>query len=112
MRQPTATPTPNPSPQGGGEQAAANGAVVPSISAEHTLANSAPEPSPIVGAEKIKLWPHRHDAGRVHVALAAVIVPLDVVHVDGRGDALLLVEVAQIVGEVRVVGDAAQIALE
>jgi hypothetical protein len=46
------------------------------------------------------------------VALAAVIVPLDVVHVHGRGDAGLLVEIAQIVPEVRVVDDAPQIAFE
>ena len=62
--------------------------------------------------QKIELRPQRHDAGWIHVALAAVIVPLDVVHVDGRGDAALLIEIAQVIREIGVVDDAAQIAFE
>jgi hypothetical protein len=39
---------------------------------------------------KIERRTHRHDAGGVHVALAALVVALDVAHVHGRGDAGLL----------------------
>ena len=58
--------------------------------------------------QEIELRPQRHDAGRVHVALAAVIVPLDVVHVHGRGDAPLLIEIAQVIREIGIVDDAAR----
>src|SRR5205807_188818 len=70
------------------------------------------EPAAVVRRQKIELRTQRHDAGRVHVALAAVIVPLDVVHVDGRGDASLLIEIAQIVREIGIINDAAQVAFE
>ena len=62
--------------------------------------------------QEIELRAERHDAGRVHLALAAVIVPLDVVHVHGRGDAGLLVEIAQIVRQIGIVDDPPQVALE
>ena len=55
-------------------------------------------------------------AARCRVGLivrhAHVIVPLDVIHVHGLGDARHLIEVAQIVRQVRIVGDAAQVAFE
>ena len=54
----------------------------------------------------------RHDAGRIDVQHAHVIVPLDVVDVHRPGHARRLVELAQVVREVRIVGDAAQVALE
>ena len=38
---------------------------------------SLPEPRAVVRRGEIELRPDRHDAGRVHLALAAVIVPLD-----------------------------------
>jgi hypothetical protein len=39
-------------------------------------------------------------------------VPLDVIHVDGVGNAGRLIKLAQIIRQVRVVDDAAQIAFE
>ena len=41
-----------------------------------------------------------HDEHRVDVRVRAVVVPLDVVHVDGRGDAGVLVELAQVARQV------------
>ena len=46
------------------------------------------------------------------VRVRAVVVPLDVIHVDGLGDAGVLVQLAQVARELRVVDDAAQVALE
>ena len=60
----------------------------------------------------IDLRPDRHDARRVDRRVAAVIVRLDVVQVDRLGHARHLVEVAQVVRQVRIVGDPPQIALE
>src|SRR5687767_2747731 len=54
----------------------------------------------------------RHDAGGVYALLTAVIVTLDVLEVQRAGDAGLLVEVAQVVRQVRVVDNALQVALE
>jgi hypothetical protein len=54
----------------------------------------------------------RDDAGRVHPLLAAVVVALDVVHVDGLGHARPLIEIAHVVRQVRVVDDPLQVALE
>src|SRR5262245_34777114 len=70
------------------------------------------KPPAVVRRHEIERRAERHDAGRVHMAVAAVIVPLDVIHVHGRGDAGLLVEVAQVVAEIGIVDDAAQIAFE
>ena len=42
------------------------------------------------------------------LAVAAVIVPLDVIDVHGLGDARHLIEIAQIIREIRIVDDAAQ----
>ena len=46
------------------------------------------------------------------LAVAAVIVPLDVVEAHGLGDAGHLVEIAQVIPEIRIVDDAPQVALE
>ncbi len=70
------------------------------------------ESGTVVRRHEVELRAERDDAGRIHVALAAVIMPLDVIHVDGRGDAGLLIKIAQIVREVRIVDDTPQVALE
>jgi hypothetical protein len=44
--------------------------------------------------------------------VAGVVMRLDVLHVHGRGDSRLLVEVSHIGGKIRIVGDSAQVALE
>ena len=46
------------------------------------------------------------------MALAAVIVPFDLIHIHRPGDAVLLVEIAQVIGEIGIVDDAAQVAFE
>src|SRR4051812_20825803 len=52
------------------------------------------------------------DPRRVDLRMRRVVVALDVVEVDRVGDARLLVEVAQVAGQVCVVVDAPQVALE
>jgi len=53
--------------------------------------------------------PDRDDTGGVQLLVAAIVVALDVVHVDGLGDAGDLIEVAE---EIGVVDDAPPVALE
>src|SRR5690606_3342473 len=65
-----------------------------------------------VGAVQVELRPERHDAGGIDRAVALVVVALDVLEVDGVGDAGNLVELAQVARQVREVGDAPAIALE
>src|SRR5262245_8206522 len=70
------------------------------------------EPAAVVRRRKIERRTERHDPSRVHVALAGVIMPLDLIHVHRRGDAFLLIEGAQVIGEIRIIDDAAQVAFE
>jgi hypothetical protein len=44
--------------------------------------------------------------------VALVVVPLDVPHIDGLGDTRYLIKVAQKAGQVRVISDPTQVALE
>jgi hypothetical protein len=55
------------------------------------------EAAAVVRLREIEHWPDRHDAGRVHIAVAAVIVPLDVIEAHGLGDARHLIKLAQII---------------
>ena len=52
------------------------------------------------------------DTGRIDVVVGDVVVPLDVAEVHGVGDAFGLIEVFQLVKEVRVVDDPPEVALE
>ena len=52
------------------------------------------------------------DTGRIDVVVGDVVMPLDVVEVDGVGDAVGLIEVFEVAEEVRVVDDAPEVALE
>jgi len=61
---------------------------------------------------EVEQRPARDDPARVQMSVGAVIVGLDVVHVHGRGDTGHLMELAQIVREIWVVDDAAQVAFE
>jgi hypothetical protein len=56
--------------------------------------------------------PRRYDACGVYRFMAAVIVLFDVIHVHRLGDARHLIKLAQIVRKVRIIRDAAQVALE
>ncbi len=70
------------------------------------------EPAAIVRRREIEQRSDRHDAGRIHVAMAAVIMPFDVIEVDGLGNARHLIEIAKIILEIGIVDDAPQIAFE
>ena len=52
------------------------------------------------------------DTGRIDVVVGDVVMPLDVVEVDGVGDAVGLIEVFEVAKEVRVVDDPPKVALE
>ena len=52
------------------------------------------------------------DTGWIDVVVGDVVMPLDVVAVDGVGDAVGLLEVFEVAEEVRVVDDAPEVALE
>ena len=52
------------------------------------------------------------DTGRIDVVVGDVVMPLDVVEVDGVGDAVGLIEVFEVAEEVRVVDDPPEVALE
>src|SRR5215475_4839937 len=80
--------------------------------------NAGPAPSaaretlPPVRRPEIEDRAERHDSRRVHAAVAPVVVALDVIEVDRLGDAGVLVEVAGVRPEIRVVGEPAEVALE
>jgi hypothetical protein len=61
---------------------------------------------------EVEFGPNRDDTGGVQLLVAAVVVALDVVHVDGLGDAGDLIEVAEIAPEIGAVDDAPPVALE
>ena len=52
------------------------------------------------------------DAGWINVVVGDVVVPLDVVEVDGIGDAVGLIEVFEVTEEVGVVDDPPKVAFE
>lgn len=70
------------------------------------------EPVAVVGGGKIQLRPLGDDARRVDGFVAAVIMRLDVQHVHGPGHIRHLIEIAGIVGQVRIVGNALPVAFE
>ena len=63
-------------------------------------------------AREIELRSERHDAGRVDMLVAHVVVPLDVIEIHRVRDPRHLVEVPDVFREVRIILDAADIALE
>ena len=52
------------------------------------------------------------DAGRINFFVRYVVVALDVIEVDGPGDARQLIEIHQVTLQVGVIDDAADVALE
>src|SRR3954470_1144049 len=70
------------------------------------------EPVAVVRRGEVELGAERIDAGRVHLELAAVVVPLDVIDAHGLVDARYLIKIAKVIRQVRVIPDAAQVALE
>src|ERR1035438_4751606 len=64
------------------------------------------------GRAEVERRPVGDDAARVQKVVSRVVVALDLLHGDRGGDAGLLVEVAGVAPEVRVVDQAALVALE
>ena len=67
---------------------------------------------PVVRRREIDDRSDRHDARRINLTLAAVIMPLDLIDANGLGYSGHLIKVAQIIPEIGIVGDAPQIAFE
>src|SRR5271166_5470724 len=70
------------------------------------------EAAAIVRCLEIEGRTERHDAGRIDLPVAGIIMPLDVGHVHGLGDAGHLIELAQVVRQIWIVDDPPQVALE
>src|SRR6185503_14896204 len=70
------------------------------------------EAGAVVRRGEVELRTERHDAGRVHLALAPVIVMLDLIEAHHLGDAGHLVEIAQVVRQVRILVDVPPVAFE
>src|SRR6516164_4960936 len=66
----------------------------------------------VVRRGEIDLWADRNDARRVHLVLAAVVMPLDVIDADGLRYSRHLIEITGVIPQIRVVGDPPQIAFE
>src|ERR1035441_7474868 len=75
-------------------------------------AREASKPCAVVRRGKVELRPDRHDAGRVHLALAVVIVPLDLLQAHGLGYARHLIEIAHVIRQVRILVNVPPVALE
>ena len=54
----------------------------------------------------------RHDASGIDLVVSHVIMALDVVEIHGVGDSIILIEIFEITEEVRVIGNAANVAFE
>ena len=76
-------------------------------SAAHLLQPLAP-----VGPGEIEHRPDWNNAGRVNIVMSNVVMTFDVIEVHRLGDARLLVEIAQIAIEVRVIDDASDVTFE
>ncbi len=63
-------------------------------------------------AGEIKLRTQRYDARWVDFLVGHVVVPFDVIHVHGRGDTRLLIQIAKVTLKVGIIDDPAEVALE
>src|SRR5215813_13692520 len=68
-------------------------------------------PTIMRGAE-IEFGTERYDPARIEIGHAAVITELNRRYVDGLGDTCHLIDVAQIIRKIAIIGDTPQIALE
>src|SRR5262249_344718 len=66
----------------------------------------------VVRRGEIDLRADGNDARRVHLALAAVVMPLDVIDADGLSYSWHLIEITGVIPQIRVVGDPPEIAFE
>ena len=58
------------------------------------------------------IWSNRDNPGRIDVIVGVVVMPLDVVEVDGLANPRLLIKISQIAVQVRVIDDATDVAFE
>ena len=65
-----------------------------------------------MGCGQVLIGTHRDDAGRVDVIMCHIVVPLDMVEIDGLGDAVGLVEIFEITEQAWVIDDATEVAFE
>jgi len=65
-----------------------------------------------MAGHKIDLRANRDNARRIDRFVACVIVILDVLHINGTTDTGLLIQITDIAGQIGVVDDAPDIALE
>lgn len=63
-------------------------------------------------AVELLVRPDRDDPGRVDIVVRNVIVALDVIEIDRFGDAVDLIQIAQITVQIRIIHDAAKIAFK
>ena len=61
---------------------------------------------------QIEFGADRHDSSGINFCLRHVVVTLDVIEVDGLGDAWLLVQIHQVSLKIRVIDNASDVALE
>jgi hypothetical protein len=61
---------------------------------------------------QILFWSDRDYTGGIDGVVGDIVVPLDMVEVDGMGDPVGLVEVSEVTEEVRVVPDSSDITLK
>ena len=66
----------------------------------------------LVRLSKIERGTERHNPGRVDIGVSDIVVPLDMINIDGLGDPGLLVKIAKVGVEIRIVDDSANVALE
>src|SRR6056297_1411595 len=71
-----------------------------------------PQPLAIVGAVEIERRAHGHHAARIDRAVAAVVMQLDRLELDGLRHPGMLVELAHVIGQVGIVVDTADVAFE
>jgi len=65
-----------------------------------------------LGRIQILLWSNRDNPGRIDVIVRVVVMPFDVVEVDGLGNPGLLIKISQVTVQVRVIDDAPDVAFE
>src|SRR6266480_4246949 len=61
---------------------------------------------------KVERWPERDDSGGINFGVRHVIMTLDMIEINRLGDTGLLIQVHKITLEVRVIDNAADVALE
>ena len=70
------------------------------------------EPGAVMRCREVECRSNRDNPTRIQLAMAAVVVALDVIEIHSRGDARDLEEIAKVVREIWIVLDPAQIAFE